>query len=86
MRAWGPRRAPTKCPSLPPRRLVLALGGVDSHVRLFTCAPGGEFREACRLSGHQDWVRGLAFTRDEEGELGARERGLAAQRGQGALR
>lgn len=47
---------------------MLALGGVDSHVRLYTCPPGGEFGEVCRLSGHQDWVRSLAFARMDDGE------------------
>ncbi|GAB4817645.1 hypothetical protein N2152v2_004691 [Parachlorella kessleri] len=50
-----------------PDWLLLALGGVDSHVRLYACRPGGDFREVCKLSGHQDWVRGLAFAQMDDG-------------------
>eukprot|EP00887_Chlorella_sp_A99_P005490 scaffold1.g5490.t1 len=52
-----------------PGWLLLALGGVDSQVRLLACPPGGEFAEACRLAGHQDWVRGLAFAQMDDGRL-----------------
>lgn len=45
-----------------PGWLLLAAGGVDGAVRLYTCPPGGHFQLACKLAGHQDWVRGLAFT------------------------
>ena len=52
-----------------PGWLLLALGGVDSQIRLFASPTGGQFQEACRLSGHQNWVRGLAFA-EMEGERG----------------
>lgn len=40
----------------------MACGGVDGGVRLLLREPGGiEFRPACKLSGHQDWVRCVAF-------------------------
>jgi elongator complex protein 2 len=44
-----------------PAWLLLALGGVDGIVRLYCCSPGGQFEAVCKLAGHQDWVRGLAF-------------------------
>lgn len=43
-------------------RLLLACGGVDSAVRLLVCPPGGtDFVQACKLVGHQDWVRSVAL-------------------------
>ena len=44
-----------------PGWLLLAAGGVDGAVRLYARPPGGQFQLACKLTGHQDWVRGLAF-------------------------
>jgi len=59
--------------SLPsePKSLLLALGGVDGKVRLLLSSPQEsnnsintiDFKLVCELSGHQNWVRGLAFTR-----------------------
>ena len=40
---------------------MLALGGVDSSIWLLLRPPGGSFQRACRLKGHADWVRSLAF-------------------------
>lgn len=62
-----------------PGWLLLALGGVDSAVRLFLCPPGegGLFEPVCQLAGHQDWIKGLAFAQ-MDGEPGA---GLAGSRG-----
>lgn len=56
-----------------PGWLLLALGGVDSTVRLLLCPPGegAQFELVCQLAGHQDWVKGLAFAQ-MDGELGAR--------------
>ena len=65
--------------SLPfePKSLLLALGGVDGKVRLLlsstsqennsttttTTSRDSNFKPICELAGHQNWVRGLAFTR-----------------------
>lgn len=61
-----------------PGWLLLALGGVDSTVRLFLCPPdeGGQFEPVCQLAGHQDWVKGLAFAQ-MDGETGAGPPGCA---------
>ena len=48
-----------------PAWLLLALGGVDGIVRLYCCPPGGQFEAVCKLAGHQDWVRGLAYAQLE---------------------
>lgn len=40
---------------------MLALGGVDNVIRIFTRPAGGMFQAACKLAGHGDWVRTLAF-------------------------
>ena len=45
------------------RRVLLAVGGVDHSVRLLLAPPGGAFASVCRLAGHTDWVRSLAFQR-----------------------
>ena len=48
-----------------PQSLLLALGGVDGHVRLLLrngCHPDADFEPVCELAGHQNWIRGLAFT------------------------
>ena len=42
--------------------MLLALGGVDNVIRLCLRPPEGEFFPVCRLAGHGDWVRALAFT------------------------
>jgi elongator complex protein 2 len=48
--------------------LILALGCIDGSVSLWVAAPhqgqegeGGGFKKACKLQGHQDWIRGLDF-------------------------
>ena len=45
-------------------RVLLAVGSVDNSVRLLLAPPGCDFAPACRLTGHADWVRSLAFQRD----------------------
>ncbi|KAL4426818.1 hypothetical protein ABPG77_006604 [Micractinium sp. CCAP 211/92] len=54
-----------------PGWLLLALGGVDSTVRLLLCPPGegAQFELVCQLAGHQDWVKGLAFAQMDDGKL-----------------
>jgi WD40 repeat protein len=46
-----------------PSWLILATGGTDRTVRLHVRAPGRDSRfvEVCRLLGHENWVRSLAF-------------------------
>ena len=46
-----------------PSWLLLATGGTDKLVRLHVRAPGRESRfvEVCRLTGHENWIRSLAF-------------------------
>ena len=46
-----------------PSWLILATGGTDKLVRLYLRAPGPDtqFVEVCRLPGHDNWVRSLAF-------------------------
>lgn len=44
-------------------RLLLALGNVDNSVWLLLREPSGSFKQVCRLKGHADWIRSLAFTR-----------------------
>lgn len=47
----------------------MACGGVDGCVRLLLQEPKGvEFRTACKLSGHQDWVRCVAFRQPDPGD------------------
>jgi hypothetical protein len=46
--------------------VVLAVGGVDCRVHLWVApraAPPGSLVRAVSLSGHEDWVRGIAFLR-----------------------
>ncbi|GAQ91522.1 hypothetical protein KFL_008000030 [Klebsormidium nitens] len=42
-------------------RLLLALGGLDNAVHLYTSSEHLQFSKVCSLTGHQDWVRSLAF-------------------------
>jgi hypothetical protein len=48
-------------PCFPPCRLILATGGTDSRLHLHLRPPGGSFQPAAKLSGHENWVRSLAF-------------------------
>ena len=50
-------------PAFPCHRLVLATGGVDQAVHLHLRPPaGGGFMPACKLTGHENWIRSLALT------------------------
>lgn len=52
-----------------PGCLLMACGGVDGCVRMLLREPdGAEFRIACKLSGHQDWVRCVAFRTPDPGD------------------
>ncbi len=42
-------------------RLLLALGNVDNSIWLLLRDPKGSFSRVCRLKGHADWIRSLAF-------------------------
>ena len=46
-----------------PSWLLLATGGTDKQVHLYVRPPGAgsAFAPACRLAGHENWVRGLDF-------------------------
>jgi WD40 repeat protein len=47
--------------------VLLASGGTDSAIRLYCRAAGRPgFELVTRLAGHENWVRGLAFTRVRE--------------------
>ncbi|KAK9841002.1 hypothetical protein WJX81_004992 [Elliptochloris bilobata] len=52
-----------------PGWVLLAVGSVDNSVRLLLAPPGGDFAPACRLTGHTDWVRSLAFQQVGGGKL-----------------
>lgn len=41
-------------------RLLMALGGTDSKIRLFTLS-NEKLHQVCTLKGHEDWIRGLVF-------------------------
>ncbi|CAD7699915.1 unnamed protein product [Ostreobium quekettii] len=59
-------------------RAALALGGTDCRVHLWLRQPGGHFEKCCRLSGHQDWVRSLAFLHAGQGQSGGERLLLAS--------
>ncbi|KAK9803860.1 hypothetical protein WJX73_009548 [Symbiochloris irregularis] len=50
--------------------IMLALGGVDNAIRLFVRPAEGNFQAACKLKGHADWIRSLAFTSAESSSQG----------------
>jgi elongator complex protein 2 len=66
-----------------PKCLLLALGGVDGKVRLLLSSSpssspssaqsnsmgSSEFKLMCELAGHQNWVRGLAFTHLKDSKM-----------------
>lgn len=54
----GPSPRVTECKPY----LLVAIGCVDGNVLLYTCHPPFSLKLACRLSGHTNWVRGVAFT------------------------
>jgi elongator complex protein 2 len=41
---------------------LLAIGGSSSHIHLYVSPTKIEFTSAAILKGHEDWIRGLAFT------------------------
>ena len=49
----------------------MAIGGVDASVRLYISASDGMFHLVCRLTGHTDWVRSLAFSAHQGGVIRA---------------
>jgi WD40 repeat protein len=61
-----------------PQYIVLATGGTDSLIRLWLRAPGGQFQLSCQLTGHENWVRGLAFAAVAEEGVGPGEQGDGA--------
>ncbi|XP_031477273.1 elongator complex protein 2 [Nymphaea colorata] len=50
--------------SLPenPGQLVLAMGGLDNKIHLYSGEGSGKLSPACELKGHTDWIRGLDFS------------------------
>ena len=53
-------------------RLLLALGGVDAAITLLAAPPGGsDFVRRCRLTGHLDWIRSLAFAHTSPADTSA---------------
>jgi hypothetical protein len=68
---WHRQAPASQLPDLPPTpspcSLLLASGGTDSAVTLYCRAAGRpDFELVTRLAGHENWVRGLAFTRVRE--------------------
>jgi len=53
--------AHTHMTSLNVCRLLLATGGTDTRVHLHVRPPGGQFQATIKLTGHENWVRSLAF-------------------------
>ncbi|XP_030846506.1 elongator complex protein 2 isoform X2 [Strongylocentrotus purpuratus] len=47
---------------------LLAVGGDDCKVHLYT-EINGVFTRVQSLSGHEDWIRGLDFTHDDDGDI-----------------
>ncbi len=50
-------------------RLLLAMGSVDNSIWLLLRHKEGQFQQVCRLKGHSDWIRSLAFTTTEGGAV-----------------
>ncbi|XP_061992695.1 elongator complex protein 2 [Rosa rugosa] len=42
--------------------LVLAMGGLDNKIHLYSGERRGKFVRACELKGHTDWIRSLDFS------------------------
>lgn len=42
--------------------LVLAMGGLDNKIHLYSGERTGKFIHACELKGHTDWIRSLDFS------------------------
>lgn len=42
--------------------VLMAMGGLDNHIRLYCGTRYGQFVPACILKGHQDWVCSLDFS------------------------
>lgn len=45
-----------------PGHMVLALGGLDNKIHLYSGVTTGEFVLACELKGHSDWIRSIDFS------------------------
>lgn len=48
---------------------LLAVGGVDRHVRLYAAAAGEAYAAACVLPGHMDWVSAAQFATMDDGRI-----------------
>ncbi|CAO2830138.1 unnamed protein product [Amaranthus hypochondriacus] len=53
-------------------RVVLAMGGLDNKVHIYSGERTGKFVRACELKGHSDWIRSLDFSL-AVGKKGARD-------------
>ncbi|KMS97309.1 hypothetical protein BVRB_6g156340 [Beta vulgaris subsp. vulgaris] len=42
--------------------VILAMGGLDNKVHLYSRERSGKFIRACELKGHSDWIRSLDFS------------------------
>ncbi|GAB4840330.1 Elongator subunit elp2 [Ancistrocladus abbreviatus] len=42
--------------------MVLALGGLDNKIHLYSGKRAGKFVHGCELKGHSDWIRSLDFS------------------------
>ena len=58
---WSLQPSFTRPVTLLQCRLLLALGNVDNSILLLLRDPAGSFNRVCRLRGHADWIRSLAF-------------------------
>lgn len=62
-----------------PGWVAMATGGADNAVRLHVRPPGGEFQLQCKMAGHENWVRSVAFVRVREEGAGGGAVGAAAE-------
>ncbi|KAM7274907.1 hypothetical protein ACFE04_016773 [Oxalis oulophora] len=42
--------------------IVMAMGGLDNKIHIYTGEKTGEFTHACELKAHTDWIRSLDFS------------------------
>ncbi|GAB2297006.1 Elongator subunit elp2 [Dionaea muscipula] len=45
-----------------PGHMILAMGGLDNKIHLYSGETTGKFVRACELKGHSDWIRSLDFS------------------------